>query len=49
MSSNYNYGITLFLRKFFGLFIVNPEFRFISKIIISLILIGAAFLLIEIL
>jgi len=44
MSENFNYGLTLFLRRLFGLFFVNPEFRFIAKIIFVLILLGVVLL-----
>ena len=45
MSDNFNYGATMFLRKLFGLFFVNPEFRFIGKILIVLLLLGIAILI----
>jgi len=47
MSENFNYGLTLFLRRLFGLFFVNPEFRFLGKILIGLVLLGLAILILK--
>jgi hypothetical protein len=45
MNENFNYGATVFLRKLFNLFIVNPEFRFIGKIVLGLLALGIAILI----
>jgi len=47
MPNNANYSATLFLKKLFGFFFVNPEFRFIGKILIALLLLGIVFLVIN--
>jgi hypothetical protein len=46
-NGNFNYVATMFLRKLFNLFIVNPEFRFIGKILLGILLVGIAVFVIK--